>query len=443
MALLSEGFARALQLIFQFVVTFWWVPLPFILGKMLWNSWLYYKRTEFVTNLKWVLLELAVPQDVIKTPLAMEQIFTGIHSALYPGSWWQRYVNGRVQEWFSFEIVSVGGDIHFYIYTVDRFRNMVESHIYAQYPDAEIFEVEDYTRNIPQAPLKEDYDITGAELVLKKPDAYPIRVWRDFEFESKEGEANIDPMAGLLESLSSLKEGEQFWLQFGLKPVGDDWKKEGEAIVAELAGKKAPSKGKEKKSSHFLSVLTKELGDFAFGAIQAPFKIPEYDSLKLNKSAEAKEEGPTSQMMHLTPGEREVIEAIEKNITKVGFETAIRAVYISPKEIHNPQTFFAVASAFRQFSSQNLNNIGWNRKTLTFSEWPLPWPKIIPKSAGRYRKRWLLFKYRFRWKPEKPSVYSVEELATMFHFPGRIITTPTLPRIGIKKGEPPAGLPIQ
>jgi len=430
-----EGFLQALQATLNIVVTWWWVVVPFVFGSMLWNARLYYVRIKFLANLKWVLLEIIVPQDVLKTPLAMEQVLTGMHSALFPGNWWTQKIGGRLQEWYSLEITSFGGDIHFYIYTVDKFRNMVESYVYAQYPDAEIFEAEDYTQKVPWDIPNKEYDLTGAELVLKKEDAYPIRVWRDFEFETKDGEANVDPLAGLIENLSSLSEGEQTWIQIGIKPVGDGWKKEGEEVISKLIGRKLPS---AKKGSTVLSILSKEVGDFAKGATQAPFKIPEYDTLE--RKDEKKEEYST-RMMQMTPGEREVVEAIEKNIAKVGFESVIRIIYIS-KGAHNNQNFFSAAGAFGQLGTQNLNRIGWNRGTLTYSEWPLPWPKAIIKSSERFRRKWLIYKYRFRYKPEKPSTYSVEELATMFHFPGRIISTPALPRIETQKGKPPLGLPI-
>ena len=37
---------------------------------------------------------------------------------------------------------------------------------------------------------------------------------------------------------------------------------------------------------------------------------------------------------------------------------------------------------------------------------------------------------------------NIEELATIYHFPGDIASTPTLSRVEAKKGEPPANLPV-
>jgi hypothetical protein len=39
-------------------------------------------------------------------------------------------------------------------------------------------------------------------------------------------------------------------------------------------------------------------------------------------------------------------------------------------------------------------------------------------------------------------VLTAEELATIYHFPGRVSTTPTFKRIESKKSEPPVNLPL-
>lgn len=432
MVLFVEGLGKALGTSLEIILNWWWIAIPFILGFLLWNAWLYYIRVKFLAALKWTLLQLTVPQDVVKSPLAMEQIFAGLHSALYKGSWWLRNIGGRVQEWFSLEIVSFEGKIYFYIYTQTKFRNLVESNIYAQYPDAEIHEVEDYVWNVPQDIPDADYNLIGAEFKLAKEDAYPIRIWENFKFETKEGEGDVDPMASLMEALSALKEGEQFWLQIGIKPVGSDWKNEAEKVVSKLIGRKVTD---DKQRSHIMAILRKEAKDYISGFAQAPFKLPEFEPLSLTK--DKKDEGPPSLIQFLSPGEREIIESIERNITKVGFETTIRAVYIARREVVDFQSFFSAIGSLKQFATLNLNAIVPNGKTFTFATWP------FKKQKENFLKRWMLFKYRLRYRPQKPFIFNIEELATIFHFPGRIVTTPSIPRIETKKGEPPIGLPTE
>ncbi len=413
----------------KFVGQWWWIVGPLMFGPMLWDSFQYYKRVQTLISFKWQLIEIIIPPEVEKTPLAMEQFFAVIQSALFKGSWWRRYMKGRVQEWFSAEIVSLGGELHFYIRLVDQYRNQVESAIYAQYPQAEIYDVEDYTKNVPLEVPNETHNLFGAEFGLAKDSAYPIRTYHDFEFETDEGKGNIDPIAAVTETMTKLKDGEQFWIQIGIKPTDDGWKKKGDELVAKLLGK--PKKAAP-PGSYVLARLGKELGDLASGVTQAPFKTPEYEEFKFGA---AKSDGPASLMQYLSTGEKEIIEGIEKKISKVGFETIIRVIYIARKEVFYVPNFFSVVGAWRQLGTQHLNAIKWNGATITVGKFP------FAKSKETFKKKWLLYKYRLRYKGDRSFVLNIEELATLFHFPGRYVATPTMPRSQAKKGEPPMGLP--
>ncbi len=413
---------------------FWawgWVILPIAIGPMVWQAWIYYIRIRTMRKFKWVILELKFPPDVEKTPLAMEQVFAVLTSAYYKGGWWKRYVEGRVQEWFSFEIVSFGGELHFLIRMVSHFRNMVESAIYSQYPHAELSEAEDYVWNVPLIIPNETYDLFGSEYFLDKPDSYPIRTYKkDFEFSTEEGKGNVDPLAALTESMSKLKDGEQFWFQIALRPTTDDWKKEGEELVGKLMGKQktAPPSG-----SFSWALIKHEITSLIKGSAQAPFKIPEYDDFEFGAKKDPSK--PHSLMQFLSPLEKEAVEAIELKMSKVAFETVIRMVYVAKKEAFSIPQFFSVVSGLRQFNTQHLNAIKWNVKTLTAAKFP------FKKRKEKQKKRWLLYNYRIRGRPKKMFIFNVEELATLFHIPGRIVASPTMPRLQAKKGEPPPGLP--
>ena len=374
------------------------------------------------------MLEIKFPPEVEKTPLAMEQVLAILHSTLFKGAWWKRYIEGRVQEWFSLEMTTFEGELHFYIRSLAHFRNLVEAAIYAQYPQAEIYEVEDYVNNVPMIIPNDTHDLFGSEYKLARDDGYPIRTYESFEFESYEGKANVDPLAGIIEAMSKLGKGEQAWIQIGIRPTDDSWKKAGEKIVLKLAGRAE----KVEDKSYVMALLKKEVEDYAKGAVQAPFKTPEFDPFEFGEKKDGKLH---SLMQFLTTGEKEIIEAIEKNIAKVGFETVIRVVYIATKEAYTIPNFFQVASGFNQFSTQNMNSFKRDATTLTAAKFP------FKKRREMQKKRWLLFKYRMRFRPAKMIVLNIEELASIFHPPGRIVMAPTTPRIQAKKGEPPAGLP--
>jgi hypothetical protein len=411
------GALEVLESAFQIILNWWWVILP-IVFVFIWSDIRgYYKKQKELKKMEWALLQIAIPQEIIKTPLAMEQIFAGLHSI---------HIGKDVKEWFSLEICSVAGDIYIYIRTPSQYRNLVESHIYAQYPDAEIHKVDDYTKDIYDNIPDENYDIAGGEFKLSKKDPYPIRTWLDFKFETKDGEGDVDPIAGLVETLSKLKEGENFWLQFTIRPTGDDWKKEGEDIVSKLIGRKIKD---DKKKSVLLEILRKEARDYAKGTLRAPFEIPVFDNDGDNKSE-------TAPLSVLSPGERDVIEAIEKNIAKVGFDVDIRGIYIAHRDVFDKHAFITATSAFRQFGTQNLNAIELKGD-------PIPSRKGLFKARREhFEKKKLLSNYHFRFKSNKSFIFSIEELATIFHFPGKIVSSPTIQRIETKKGEPPIGLPM-
>jgi hypothetical protein len=57
---------------------------------------------------------------------------------------------------------------------------------------------------------------------------------------------------------------------------------------------------------------------------------------------------------------------------------------------------------------------------------------------------WKIIFYPF--KPTKGLsgfILNIEELATLYHFPGEVAATPSLPRIDSVKGSSPSNLPIE
>ena len=81
----------------------------------------------------------------------------------------------------------------------------------------------------------------------------------------------------------------------------------------------------------------------------------------------------------------------------------------------------------------------------------LPTLGILEKRRIFLRKRRLFFRYTKRMPPlfPRPSgigvfVLNTEELATIFHFPGRLVApAPFVSRVESKRGEAPPGLPME
>ncbi|MBI5147988.1 MAG: hypothetical protein HZA37_02445 [Parcubacteria group bacterium] len=395
----------------------WWIVLPLTLFFVFRDLWLQYVRGEYRKSIQWVTLEVKVSRNILKTPKAMEQIFAAAHATYSFGikpfdKWWE----GKIEDWTSFEIVGHSGGVYFFIRTAAKYRNLIESAVYSQYPDAEIRESDDYTDLFPSVLPNKTYDIWGCDFILARESAYPIRTYPYFEATVEE--QRLDPVAAVTEVMSKLKEGETIWLQVLIRPTGDSWKKEGEEIVGKLIGKKPAVK------SSFLS----EVGEFAKNLLIAPFGEPVWSE----KSASAASAAPP-----LTPGGKEIIKEVENKISKIGFETDIRFIYIDRKDSFTRSNIAAIMGAFRQFNTQNLNAFRPASETITVARQP------FKKKKEYLRKRFLYWAYRVRLMPVKLPVLNIEELATIYHYPTMYVEAPMLRHVESKKGGAPVDLPIE
>ncbi len=397
--------------------------MPLALGFIFWKFWVYHVFINYLRSIKWVLLEIKIPAIIEKTPKAMEQVFAatyGIYSFGFRFA--QKYIEGHLREdWISFELVGFAGGVHFYIRTPEGYRNLIEASVYAQYPDAEIHEAEDYKNLMPQTLPNKVYDIWGTDFHLSKADAYPIQTYHYFEETQKE--KRLDPIAALTEAMSKLKNDEAIWIQILVSPTGDEWKKAGEVLRDKLIGRKKPTpKG-------FADRIWEFFRNFSIATIEHP----------VWSSDEKPKDGPNPLML-LTQGERDVVEAIEKKISRLGFKANIRFLYIDKRDSFTRSNVGAVISTFQQYSTQNLNSFRPNVDTFTVIRGNI---KLFKDRRLWFRKRRMWEAYRRMFWPNKVSILNVEELATIFHFPSIMVEAPLLRRLGAKKGEPPAGLPVE
>lgn len=391
--------------------------VPLILFLIFRDVWLKWRRDIFMKSVSWTTLDVRIPETVEKTPKAMEQVFSGLHAIHDPPKFHEKWFGGKMQLWISFDIVGLEGGVAFFVRFPSQFRNLVEAQIYAQYPQAEITEVEDYPQFLPEHLPDKEYELWGTELQLLKEDAYPIRTYPAFE-ETQE-ERRIDPIASISEALSKLQMGEQVWVQVLIRPVDEKWKEEGEKVVAKLIGKREP----EKEPS--------VIRQFTENLLKAPYQVPEWGKKKEEK------EKPASLVQFLSPGERAVVEAIEINIAKLGFEAGIRFVYVAKRDLFNKVRVAEIIGAFRLFNTQNLNGFKPNKKVSTSAKFPGKGRREFLRKIRMWdRAR----KHKFA---KEPFVFNTEELATVYHYPSFIVQAPVVPRVEAERGAPPITLPTE
>ncbi|MBI2627956.1 MAG: hypothetical protein HYW71_00775 [Candidatus Niyogibacteria bacterium] len=382
----SGGFAVQILKTFQGL---WYIWLPAALFFISWEIWIIYIQIYFVTNISWMLLEVKVPHNVFKSPRAMELVFNALHNT-YEGNRLEKYWKGFVKGWLSFEIASLGGKISFFVRVPKFMKNLVEAQIYAQYPEVEIAEIDDYTRLLPENIPNEDWNLWGVEFGLTKEDAFPIRTYMDFKLEDvKEEMEKIDPMSSLLEFMSSIREGENVWFQVLIRASGNKWLEEGEKLKKKISEK---TKSKE-------------------GAPPQP----------------------------LLPGDTETLKALDRNMAKLGFDAGIRVIYAARRDIFNPINISSITGVMKQYNSQNLNGFKPQKKTSGGFWFKKKREYRKQRSMVRAFRRRDYFYHPFR---RKSFVLSSEELATIYHYPGRVVSAPTFERGERKKGTPPPNLPI-
>src|SRR3989344_4926045 len=166
----AEGIVLAMYDVWKQV---WWFAAPLMTAFICWEFYVFYIRYKFIVGIRWKLLEIKVPKNILKTPKAMEQIFAAAHAPYSYGlRFMEKYWEGIVEYWMSFEMVGRAGESHFYLRLPKQFKNLMESAIYAQYPDAEITEVDDYVTQMPKVLPNKTYDLYGYEIILRQPEFF-------------------------------------------------------------------------------------------------------------------------------------------------------------------------------------------------------------------------------------------------------------------------------
>ncbi|TSD03395.1 MAG: hypothetical protein Athens071416_76 [Parcubacteria group bacterium Athens0714_16] len=382
----------------------WGVLLLWVIFFDIWKA---YIRADFLSKQEYRLLEIELPKDQFKSPLAMELVFNTLNQTGGDGNLIDKYLKGKTRPWFSLELVSMEGNIHFFIWTRKNFVDLIESQIYSQYPQSRVKEVDDYTNFLKYS--KESYSLWGCEFKLTKPDPYPIKTYVDYGLDrDPKEEEKIDPITPTIEFLGSVGSKEYIWIQILIRAnkkekikIGKwfektDWRGESEELINKLMQRDPKTK------------------------------------------ASISEKHP-----NLTKEETDVISAIQNAIAKPGFDCGIRGIYLAETDKFKSINITGLTGTFKQYGSGNLNGIAPTGGLTIFD---YPWQDYKEIRQNKVRKQ-LFDAYRRRsyFHPpykKKAFVLSSEELATIFHFPGQVVQTPTFRRIESNRSEPPMNLPI-
>jgi len=402
-----------------FIITAALAPLwisYFIFRHLFYNKWMDYKGKSFALYNGRTTLRIKLPPEVFKSPEAMEFVIAQIHNTASPDNLMQTYLQGKRPLTYGLELVSIGGEVRFYVNVPTRkTKAAFEANMYAQYPGVEIVEEPvDYTAEIPLGG-GEKYGLMSFHMGKKNDQEYPIKTYIDFGLDKMpKEEEKVDPLTPMLEILSSISAEERVYVQYIIKSFRKSSFKGGEQLT--------PGEGP----------------DWTAGAEAIINKLMGRDPDKKTSEGDVREE-----IARLTTGERDTISAIERNMSKYAYKTGIRFMYFHPKERFNGDIINPLIRMFSQYDMIKRNAIGVKWRTDTHYKDFVPGD--YKKIEGWKKQEHKEYKTRIFYNKNgggAMKIFTAEELATMFHLPGKVALTTTLDRIGSTRSEAPSNLPV-
>ena len=415
-------------------LAFIWGPIAAM--YVAFEMWHHFVTDRFILGMKWTVFEIEVPRDIEKTPMAMELIFTNAMYHASQKSLWETWISGAPHFWFSLEIAGIDGEVHFFIRTPSRISDLMETQIYAQYPQAKVREVVDYTLCVPFDAPDKDWHVWGCEFVLEKHDAVPIRTYKDYGLDkpSDKEQQKVDPLTPTIEFLGSLKQGQQVWIQHVIRP-----------------SKKVYHSHATHKHQGWVAEANEEIF-----RVMAPYTQAFFTDAGATS-------GNTGLQIRLPDTVSARVKKMQEKLQKLGFDIGIRVVCVAEAKYVSVDEFNLVRNAsrllFRQFNNPDLNSLVRTNATNFGTAWRDPTNLMLHKVKNRmlnwYRLR-IFFHPPFWYSFNIPKPFSlflpahkvginvlnVEEIATLFHFPGQVSQAPSFRRIESKVAKPPSNLPI-
>jgi len=402
--------------VFSFVLILSPIWLPLILFFLFFKKWMDTVGLSFYLDNGRTTLRIIPPQEVLKSPEAMEFVISQINNTANPDNLMQTYLDGKRPLPFSFEIVSIGGEIRLYVNVPSKkTRQAFEANIYAQYPGIEVVEEDvDYAAEVP---LDDDsWTVFAAHMGKKKDGIIPLKTYLDYGLDKMpKEEEKVDPMTPILDVFAAAKPHERIYMQiiaisarpdsFGNGQLrvseGPKWSDDSTKMVDELMMRDSKTK----------APLTTEGTDFD----GAP---------------------------RITPGERDLIESIERHAQKYAFHVGIRWIYMNSEGGFNSDLINPIIRSFSQWDGPNQIGVRW-RTDFDYKDL-IPGGKRKQLAALKRQelKEYKLRKYFPKSQGDGYKIFTAEELASIFHVPGQVASTPTLTRIQSTRSEAPSNLPI-
>jgi hypothetical protein len=274
-------------------------------------------------------------------------------------------------DYFTCEYSVIDGELLFHIGVPRASRSLIEKQITSYYPDAVLEETS--APNI----FSQGNETSCCYLHLSGRNHLPIRTINRLESDS---------LNNITNALSKIHPGEGAAIQFICRPIQDSWQKESMKIASEIYN--------DKKKISFLSYMNPLVffRNFLSLFVHGPS----------GSSPEVKGQ--------VTPITQEKVKAIEEKASKGGFDTIVRFV-ATAKERREANIHLAnLRGSFEQFSDPAMN--GFSKTTYHSSK------KLIRDYIYRRFSRGKIMAFsRFLKTRQFQQILSVDEMASLFHFP--------------------------
>ncbi|HVU75243.1 MAG TPA: hypothetical protein VHD38_00155 [Candidatus Paceibacterota bacterium] len=412
-----------------------WVPIGLVVGG--WKAWIWYAQSLYLSGRSPMLLEVKFPREITKSPRAMELALLAFNLSSGETTFIHRAWKGQVRPFFSLELASFGGEVHFFIWTWKNYKDVVESALYTQYPEIEIVQVEDYATKFQYDPEK--HTAWGVEWPMLtsmagfkgkgmhdfRINAYQLRSYVDYELDKDpKEEFKIDPLAYILEFLSSINPNEQLWIQIVFRKAGRH------SVLGIFS--------EPDDDSRWKSVVEKEVQRIRAQASIIP------SSVLSDVYSEAGEEDTGKQpQARASWRQQRMMESMERHLGKTPYEVGMRGIYWVEGDLRGT-TSTGLRWIWRPYGNPFYGSYLRPKKWHCDFDYPwqdfhdLRWINQTRRVHDAYRRRsyfhspWIV----------PTNIMTNETLASLWHPPSRAVTAPGLARMPATKSEAPANLPM-
>ncbi len=275
-------------------------------------------------------------------------------------------------------------EILFFITVPKKYSKALEKQVHSYFSEAQIDKVSDYTIFIP------DNEIAISNLKLKESQILPLKTYVEMD---------RDPLNEITTSISKLdhkNEGASIQLVLQRAPIG--WRTKGKKIIIKM------QQGKRLDEVYKSSGIIKFISDL-IGTL----------------SKKKEESNVTTQ---LTPEDQELIKIMQKKVSKSAYNVNIRLVASAKSKERAREIVSHMENSFAQLERHDVNRVVSKK-----------FNKNIDKVA---------FNFIFRAFNKKFSMLlSVEEIASIFHFPISTTKTPNIASIKSTVSSPPIDMPTE